>query len=100
MEMARHAREEQAKIAGVGAFDYSNPNLSASDVAMRMSALRQIEPRPILKLWHDPSTAEPGRVEEQMAKIKQWKSEYRKASKLQKQYLERDNAAFYARQGK
>lgn len=74
-----------------------DPNISASDYATKLAELRSNQPRPIHKLWNNPSLAPVEAVAAQTERIKVWNREYRQISKLQKLALERDNAAFRAR---
>lgn len=69
-----------------------DPNTSAADYTARMIELRAKQPRPIHKLWNNPSLAPADVVAAQVARIKAWDREYRQVSKLQKLALERDNS--------
>lgn len=73
-------------------------DISASDYSARMSELRSEKPRPIEKLWKDPTKADPERLAAAKQAIKDWNKEYNKVSQNQKKALARDNAAFAARQ--
>jgi hypothetical protein len=75
-----------------------SPDIPASEYSQRMAELRAEKPRPVNKLWNDPSKAPPEQVAAQQAKIKAWDAEYRRVSNMQKMALARDNAAFAAKQ--
>ena len=70
---------------------------SSSEWTTEMSKLRDIKPVPINRMWNDLASAPPDRVAAHKDKIRGWESKYRSASKSQKEALERDNAAFYAK---
>lgn len=71
-----------------------NPNVSAAEYAQRMSELRDNKPRPINKLWNDPTKAPPQKVAAAKKALALWQSEYNRVSRMQKLALARDNAAF------
>ena len=74
-----------------------DPNVSASDYTQQMSDLRDVKPRPINKLWNNPSAAPPEQVARAQQQLRDWNAKYSRVSKLQKLALARDNAAFAAR---
>ena len=81
-----------------GDFRTLRADISAADYAQRMAELRADKPRPVNKLWNDPSKADPVAVARQQQAIKDWNSEYNRVSKMQKLALARDNAAMQAKQ--
>lgn len=68
---------------------------SAADWVMEMDRLRGIKPRPLNKMFGINPT--PGQQAQHAELMRKWNAEYRKASKNQKEQLERDNAAFRAK---
>lgn len=73
---------------------YSLPARTASDWAEVMASLRDVKPRPIVKMFGKYPTAE--NVSAHAALMREWNAVYRKASASQKAALIRDNAAFNA----
>jgi hypothetical protein len=72
----------------------------ASDWSQVMSELRARRPRPVNKLWNNPSNAPPEQVAAAEQKIREWNREYSRASKMQKKALEEDNENFRRSQGR
>jgi hypothetical protein len=75
-----------------------NPDISAAEYGRRLVELRDNKPRPINKLWNNPDTAPPDQVEAARQRLRDWNREYRQVNKAHGLALERDNAAFRARQ--
>lgn len=64
---------------------------SAADYAAEMSELRSIKPRPLRKLWNNPT---PEQEAGWKLRMKDWGARYRRAQKMQRTQLEIDNANF------
>jgi hypothetical protein len=63
----------------------------ASEWSRELVALRNRQPRPLYKLWNNPT---PEQIAQHDPKLKVWNAEYRRAQKNQKKALELSNEAF------
>lgn len=72
--------------------------MTASDWANEMARLRDVKPRPIKKLYglRGPT---PEQAAAHMDAMRTWNSAYRKASRMQKETLERENAEWRKNHG-
>jgi hypothetical protein len=92
-----------AQILGAGATALNpmrkrnSARFSASQWAKEMARLRDIKPRPSVKMFGK-SGGTPEQQAAWKAQMAEWNRQYRHASKMQKIALEEDNAAFRARQ--
>lgn len=68
---------------------------SAADWAEEMARLRAVKPRPVSRTFgtNGPTAAQ---AEEWADRMRAWNRAYRHATKMQKEALAADNAAFYA----
>lgn len=93
------APDDEGEVAGAAeppAAGAEPAQRSAAEWAEEMARLRQEKPRPLNKLFGPNPT--PEQVEQHAAQMREWNRKYRHASAEQKKALERDNAAFRARQ--
>jgi len=75
----------------------NSARFSSSQWANEMARLRDIKPRPLVKMFGK-SGGTPEQRAKREAEMREWNRQYRHASKMQKIALEEDNAAFRARQ--
>lgn len=76
--------------------DGSDEPQSAAEWANEMTRLRSVKPRPLEKLYGKNPTEK--QVAEHKEATRKWDAQYRKASKMQKQTMEAENAAFRQKQ--
>lgn len=91
------ANGQFASGGGGGSESEEKKERSASEWATEMSNMRDTKPRPIDKLYGKNGPT-PEQATQHAESMKKWNSEFRKASISQKAALERDNAAFRAKQ--
>jgi hypothetical protein len=97
-QRAHHAGQHDLFAHGIKpAKKRNSARFSASQWANEMARLRDIKPRPLVKMFGK-SGGTPEQQTTWKAQMAEWNRQYRHASKMQKIALEEDNAAFRARQ--